>query len=374
MSDAAFKMEFDELQSGVEFTPKFGEIQLGKDGVTPTIGENGNWYLGDTDTGKPSQGADGKTPELSIGTVETLEAGSNATASIGGTPENPLLNIGIPKGEDGTNGKSAYQYAQDGGYTGTEEEFAAKLAKEIPDAYVLPKADVNTLGGVRASDWDEEVDQCSVNISPAGYLFTQNNIPNCKMDMAYKHVGGGGCVAYEAGESGIDLAYPALVLFGKNSRAWFEMVVYAKDGSIYTGSCNGSSGEMRLEESVPEKHFLTVTIDDDNKASHTPAEIYEAFQSGQMVLLLFQDILFNLAAAQESYAIFSVSFNFGDGTFVDLTVEIDENGNADMYTFDNAEPHPMPSMLLQSSTEGSNKLFAITVNDDGVISATELQG
>ena len=31
----------------------------GKDGITPTIGENGNWYLGDEDTGKPSRGATG---------------------------------------------------------------------------------------------------------------------------------------------------------------------------------------------------------------------------------------------------------------------------------------------------------------------------
>ena len=29
-------------------------------------------------------------------------------------------------------GKSAYQYAQDGGYTGTEAEFAEKMAAEIP--------------------------------------------------------------------------------------------------------------------------------------------------------------------------------------------------------------------------------------------------
>ena len=28
----------------------------GADGITPTIGSNGNWYLGDTDTGKPSRG------------------------------------------------------------------------------------------------------------------------------------------------------------------------------------------------------------------------------------------------------------------------------------------------------------------------------
>ena len=31
---------------------------------------------------------------------------------------------------DGTDGKTAYQYAQDGGYTGTETEFAEKLAQE----------------------------------------------------------------------------------------------------------------------------------------------------------------------------------------------------------------------------------------------------
>lgn len=33
----------------------------GTDGITPTIGDNGNWYLGGTDTGKPSRGATGDT-------------------------------------------------------------------------------------------------------------------------------------------------------------------------------------------------------------------------------------------------------------------------------------------------------------------------
>lgn len=36
------------------------------------------------------------------------------------------------KGDPGATGKSAYQYAQDGGYTGTEEEFADKMAAETP--------------------------------------------------------------------------------------------------------------------------------------------------------------------------------------------------------------------------------------------------
>lgn len=40
-------------------------------------------------------------------------------------------------GEDGADGKTAYQYAQDGGYTGTEAEFAAKLAAPliVPEMY-----------------------------------------------------------------------------------------------------------------------------------------------------------------------------------------------------------------------------------------------
>jgi hypothetical protein len=41
--------------------------------------------------------------------------------------------IGKIKGPAGDPGKSAYQYAVDGGYTGTEEEFIAKLAAEYAE-------------------------------------------------------------------------------------------------------------------------------------------------------------------------------------------------------------------------------------------------
>ena len=43
------------------------------------------------------KGDDGATPNITIGTTSTLPAGSDATASITGTPENPVLNLGIPK-------------------------------------------------------------------------------------------------------------------------------------------------------------------------------------------------------------------------------------------------------------------------------------
>ena len=43
-------------------------------------------------------------------------------------------------GTPGADGKSAYQYAVEGGYTGTETEFAKKLATEIPTALKNPNA------------------------------------------------------------------------------------------------------------------------------------------------------------------------------------------------------------------------------------------
>lgn len=38
---------------------------------------------------------------LEVGAVETLEAGKDATASITGTVDEPILNLGIPRGKDG---------------------------------------------------------------------------------------------------------------------------------------------------------------------------------------------------------------------------------------------------------------------------------
>jgi hypothetical protein len=54
-------------------------------------------------------------------------------------PKGDKGDTGAPgsKGDPGQDGKSAYQYAQDGGYTGTEEEFAQKLAEEISSVQIV---------------------------------------------------------------------------------------------------------------------------------------------------------------------------------------------------------------------------------------------
>ena len=52
----------------------------------------------------------------------------------------------------GADGKSAYQYAVEGGYTGTEAEFAAKLAKEMPET--LPNPNALTFTGAATGSYD----------------------------------------------------------------------------------------------------------------------------------------------------------------------------------------------------------------------------
>lgn len=68
---------------------------------SPINPKNYTWY-----NWKGDNGDTGATPNLQIGTVTTLESGSNATASITGTTENPVLNLGIPKGDKGDTGAS----------------------------------------------------------------------------------------------------------------------------------------------------------------------------------------------------------------------------------------------------------------------------
>lgn len=62
----------------------------GKDGITPTIGQNGNWYLGEEDTGKPSRGEKGEKGDPG------KDGANGETGPAGPRGE---------KGSDGSNGK-----------------------------------------------------------------------------------------------------------------------------------------------------------------------------------------------------------------------------------------------------------------------------
>lgn len=88
-------------------------------------------------------GSPGATPNLTIGTVTTLEAGQNATASMGGTAESPVLSLGIPrgaKGEPGQGGGGTYYVELDGefpSYTLSETTPLADIAAAYNDGNAL---------------------------------------------------------------------------------------------------------------------------------------------------------------------------------------------------------------------------------------------
>lgn len=62
------KLYLDEVKKQVEN----GEFN-GKDGITPTIGENGNWFIGEIDTGLPSRGEKGEKGEAGGVSIEEVK-------------------------------------------------------------------------------------------------------------------------------------------------------------------------------------------------------------------------------------------------------------------------------------------------------------
>lgn len=100
--------------------PKGDKGDPGENGITPTIGSNGNWYLGDTNTGKPSRGETGpkgdtgaQGPKGDPGTAATitevsavtLPYTSEATVTMGGTASARTFRFGIPQGHTGPQGE-----------------------------------------------------------------------------------------------------------------------------------------------------------------------------------------------------------------------------------------------------------------------------
>ena len=99
-----------DIKSWVKLTDATSE-----DAVAPFIGSNGNWWIDNRDTGIS---ASGKSPIIGEnGNWWVFDSALNEYADTGATAY----------------GKTAYEYAVEQGYTGTEEDFGRMLA-EVPNA------------------------------------------------------------------------------------------------------------------------------------------------------------------------------------------------------------------------------------------------
>lgn len=167
-----------DLQEAVEEALKQAKESGEFDGPAGPQGETGpQGPKGDTgDTGPAGPKGD---------TGETGPAGPKGDTGETG-PAGPKGDTGEtgpqgPAGKDGQNGKSAYQYAKDGGYTGTEEEFSEKLAKEYPTKVSELANDAGYLTGYTETDptvpsWAKAATKPSYSKSEVGL----GNVDNVK--------------------------------------------------------------------------------------------------------------------------------------------------------------------------------------------------
>lgn len=116
-------IEAEQTQSGatITITKKDGteeSVELtngipgqdGANGITPTIGNNGNWYLGETDTGKPSRGIQGETGapgsagQDGISPIANITKSGN-TATITITDKSGTTTATVSDGVNGVDGQ-----------------------------------------------------------------------------------------------------------------------------------------------------------------------------------------------------------------------------------------------------------------------------
>ena len=126
---------------GETFQQKFNNGELkgqdgvsGADGITPHIGDNGNWFIGETDTNKPSQGTNGANGNDGVGiTKSEVNTSGELVITYSNGDSTNLGKIVGKDGLDGTNGQnglSAYEIAKNGGFIGSEDEWLASLKGE----------------------------------------------------------------------------------------------------------------------------------------------------------------------------------------------------------------------------------------------------
>lgn len=145
---------------GINSISKTNTVDL-VDTYTITFTDNSTTTFKITNGSNGVKGDPGATPNIQIGTVDTLNSGSNATASISGTTTNPLLNLGIPKGADGDQSDKSWILL--GNITLTSEVVSAQW--DVPNANEIFIIMKNTDSSSFSAGW---VKHCINNGSERG--------------------------------------------------------------------------------------------------------------------------------------------------------------------------------------------------------------
>ena len=265
--------------------------------------------------------------------------------------------------------------------------------KKIP-YYYLPRPTETTPGAVKANYMDDLSKYESCVIDDAGTIYSRKYAPaQVFSDLSRNNLNK---LSYD-GDHGIftdsiaeeisfvsELVLPVHAWRIFYNGRYIAYLLESADGQIvkFTYYLGGSGITPKVEvlhtPSTGGSLIVTPNPDDSTKATHSPSEIYEAFQSGKTVQFYMNNgVLFQLCRSTADEAIFT----FGGLVDVMLFMTIIINDSLEIITLGPAiVPHypgrqdyiELPPIVLDSSTEGSTRQFKLTVDDSGTITATEV--
>ena len=267
--------------------------------------------------------------------------------------------------------------------------YSQTVEKVLPH-YYLPTASINTLGGVKVTQTNDTSGYEPCCIDGQGKLYSKEyNAANVYPSLsianlnALSYYGDHALFTDNIAEEfqSYELALPIHAWYIGND---FSVIPYrhkyileSADGAtmlVNIASSEIKSASVLVEPSSGGSLIVTVKPDDSTHATHSPSEIYEAFQSGKTVQFCIDTRVFQLISSSANSALFGFGGCFEDTAFL-MSIGIDNNSEiitlgpafVPQYSDGNCD-----SIVLNSSTDGSNKRFRIMVDDSGTLSATEV--
>ena len=259
----------------------------------------------------------------------------------------------------------------------------SQVVEKVLPSYYLPVATYNTLGGVKAGKVNDTSDYVEWVINPKGALYSKSynaakvyselSITNLTATSSYDGEHGLFIDSIAEEFQSYELTLPVHSWYiGWNFSTYSQKyILESADGMTMLIQVKNSaitSASVLVEPSSG--GTLSVTMVDATHASHTSTEIYEAFQSGKTVQFDMIEIVLQLVSTHDNMAIFSCTARNGD-VVANYSVTVNNTAEIDV-SVSKLYPATADTVILNSSTEGSNKRFEITVDDSGTISATEV--
>lgn len=280
----------------------------GQDGLVPVIGENGNWFIGEEDTGIPARGVNGENGVTPV-------IGENGNWFIGGE------DTGVPArgadGENGVDGKSAYELWKDAvdqgemtnkdgsDYTGgnTWEDFLVWL--QGGDVSVLHRYWLTLPGneGKTIEEFIDELFDChcdgiTVSLFYEDECMAQNN--DGTLTQAYNaqlRVGGPGGTQVQVTGEGVDLTATIL-----DDTTPVQFTIPRGEADIpLTITCTQSNGTVVKQSVVPALQL--VKLADVPTAEQVPGEEAEvvsiSFETAPVELLVNDTVVYDASGIVE---------------------------------------------------------------------------